>query len=228
MYGAINIAAIYIISLTKSHFAITTLIFINLGYNILSASQYVFDTYNFIGIFVDFVGVIMVLEISLLLWMAASDRFNTKFNGNNDINTINHGFYPRISIPNRGLFWKTKLSQEENSIFTWRWMQRLTKISQMLLKLSRVKVKKKSRLDFFGKKNQKLKSWPRSRETKKVKVKGQGQDLSLTQRINLSKLSQKLSCLPILLDAVKFLPKNNKKKHLTPKFPHKKKNKVIP
>jgi len=104
LYGAINIAAIYIISLTKSHFAITTLIFINLGYNMLSASQYVFNTYDFISLFVDVVGVIMVLEISLLLWMAASDRYNTKFNGSGDINTFNNGFYPRISIPIRGLF----------------------------------------------------------------------------------------------------------------------------
>ena len=65
-YIVIELLAIAAMLRYQSHFAIASLIFINLGYNMLTISQYVMPTYDFYGSYKLFAQSIMILELIYL------------------------------------------------------------------------------------------------------------------------------------------------------------------
>jgi len=65
-YSLIQLLTIYLMSKIQSHVAIKTLILINLGYNVLTISQYVYNFIDFYSFYSYFVGFIMILEICYL------------------------------------------------------------------------------------------------------------------------------------------------------------------
>ena len=69
-YIAIQTLTIYLMVHIQAHLAITLLILINIGYNVLTISQYVINYYDFYSIYPSFVGVIMALELIYLLGLS--------------------------------------------------------------------------------------------------------------------------------------------------------------
>ncbi len=104
LYATLNILSAYLISLTKSHSAILTLILINLGYNTVCAYGYAVNSYILLDYFVDVIGTIMALEVFYLLGMAISDRNNNRLNRNSHSNNYDLGFVANWGVHNRGLF----------------------------------------------------------------------------------------------------------------------------
>ena len=66
-YSAINLSAIFMLSHFKAHFLIAALFLMNLCYNVLTLSQYVYPIYDFYGLYADFIGAIMVLELIYMI-----------------------------------------------------------------------------------------------------------------------------------------------------------------
>jgi len=65
-YALIQVIAISLLVKVKAHCTIIALIFINLTYNMLTTSQYVFNTIDFFSHYPYFVGAIMILELCYL------------------------------------------------------------------------------------------------------------------------------------------------------------------
>jgi len=65
-YAIIELLAIVAMLKYQCHLAIAALIFINLGYNMLTISQYVMPTYDFYGSYKVFTQSIMILELLYL------------------------------------------------------------------------------------------------------------------------------------------------------------------
>ena len=66
-YAIIELLAIVAMVKYQAHLAIAMLVFINLGYNALTVSQYLITTtYDFYALYYNFVGSIMVLELIYL------------------------------------------------------------------------------------------------------------------------------------------------------------------
>ena len=66
VYALIELFAIVVMLKYQAHLAIAALVFINLGYNMLTISQFVMPTYNFYGNYGLFVQSIMILELLYL------------------------------------------------------------------------------------------------------------------------------------------------------------------
>ena len=70
-YAAIELLAIIAMIKYQCHLTIALLIFINLGYNMLTISQYYMETYDFYGSYQFFVQTIMILELVYLAGITA-------------------------------------------------------------------------------------------------------------------------------------------------------------
>ncbi len=88
----------------KSQFAILGLLFISLGYNMLTISQYVLVTYDFYGSYKSIIGPIMILELLLLSWNVKYVADYRKSHRDSYINFINRVLCVHRWLPNRGLF----------------------------------------------------------------------------------------------------------------------------
>ena len=97
-YIFIQVLAIYLMMQIQSHFAIVALIFINLGYNMLTISQYVIPTYDFYSLYSYFVGGIMLLELTYLVWITKYVAAYRKLHG-----TINTNYIDRLFRVHRRL-----------------------------------------------------------------------------------------------------------------------------
>jgi len=72
VYAIIELLAIVAILRFQAHLAIAALIFLNLTYNMLTVSQYVFNTsFDFFSHYKYFVQTVMILELVSLGWLTA-------------------------------------------------------------------------------------------------------------------------------------------------------------
>lgn len=104
VYASFNILSAYLISLTKSHIAIVTILFVNLSYNTICAYGFAVNSYIFLNYFVDVVGIIMALEVLYLLGMASRDIYHNRLNRNSYSDNNDLGFFANWGVFNRGLF----------------------------------------------------------------------------------------------------------------------------
>lgn len=102
-YAGINLSAIFLLSHFKSHFAISALILINLCYNVLTISQYIYPVYDFYGLYVDFVEAIMVLELAYMVGITKYVSRKLGLQGVNNTNSVNRVFMLGNRDNNRGL-----------------------------------------------------------------------------------------------------------------------------
>jgi len=65
-YIAVQTLTIYLMTQIQAHIAITLLILVNIGYNVLTISQYVINIFDFYSYYTVFVGAIMFLELVYL------------------------------------------------------------------------------------------------------------------------------------------------------------------
>lgn len=91
-YAAVNLSAIFLLSHFKSHFAISALILINLCYNVLTISQYIYAVYDFYDLYVDFVGAIMILELAYMVGITKYVSRKLGLQGADNTNSINRFF----------------------------------------------------------------------------------------------------------------------------------------
>ena len=87
-YSLIQLATIITLINLKSHFAILIIVLIQLGYNMLTVSQYIINTYDFYSAYAVFMQVLMTLE---LFYMGMLTNYARKFRGifsTNDSNWI--------------------------------------------------------------------------------------------------------------------------------------------
>ena len=87
-YSLIQLATIITLINIKSHFAILIIVLIQLGYNMLTVSQYIINTYDFYSFYAVFMQALMALE---LFYMGMLTNYARDFRGlfsTNDSNWI--------------------------------------------------------------------------------------------------------------------------------------------
>ena len=87
-YSIIQLSTIAVLINLKSHFAILIIVLIQLGYNMLTVSQYIINTYDFYSAYAVFMQVLMALE---LFYMGMLTNYARDFRGifsTNDSNWI--------------------------------------------------------------------------------------------------------------------------------------------
>ena len=78
-YIIIQTFTLYLMSLIQSHRTITSLILINIVYNVLTISQYVVNLFDFYAYYSSFIGFIMIAELLYLLGITKYvDNYNKK------------------------------------------------------------------------------------------------------------------------------------------------------
>lgn len=85
----------------EAHIVIIALIFINLGYNMLTVSQFNMPTYDFYGLFKYFVGGLMLLELIYLIGIHKYVANYRRKHGFINVNHIDRMFYVYRRTDNR-------------------------------------------------------------------------------------------------------------------------------
>lgn len=102
-YAAINLSAIFMLSHFKAHFLIAALFLMNLCYNVLTLSQYIYPIYDFYGLYADFVGAIMALELIYLVGITSYVSRKLGLQGADNANSGSLSFRNWHRNNNRGL-----------------------------------------------------------------------------------------------------------------------------
>jgi len=100
VYMLIQTITLYLMASIQSHIAITALIFINLGYNMLTISQYTITTIDFYHYYPYVVGAIMVLELIYLGILSTYVRNYRRKHGSLRYDNIDHTFCIRRRVRN--------------------------------------------------------------------------------------------------------------------------------
>jgi len=102
-YSLIQLLTLFLMSKIQSHFVIKSLILLNLGYNVLTISQYVYNSIDFYSFYSYFVGLIMILEICYLVGLTKYAANYRRKHGNTSFVGSLHLFFTGNRIRVRGV-----------------------------------------------------------------------------------------------------------------------------